>query len=79
MIQMFDQFVNFFKNPMEALLRTKLGIPKDFQGNENDMIQYLLNSGKITQQQYNEINARARQIEKSPEFQNVIKGMQSRT
>ena len=69
-----NNFMQFFQNPMQALIKSRLGIPKDFQGNETDMVQYLLNSGQITQAQYNELNQRARQIQESPQFQKMIQG-----
>lgn len=69
---MLNNLMQFVKNPMQYLMKSKLNIPQNFQGNADDMIQYLLNSGQITQEQYNQANQRARKLQEDPRFQQMI-------
>lgn len=47
-----------FSQMMQSLNQFK----NNFQGNPADKVQELLNSGKMTQQQYNQLSQMARQI-----------------
>lgn len=49
---MFEQLGMFFKNPMGFLAAKKLGIPAQYANDPNQAINYLMNSGKLSQQQY---------------------------
>ena len=69
---MLNNLMNFVKNPISALMKSKLDIPQNFQGNANDMIQYLLDSGQITQDQYNMANQKAREITDNPQFKQIF-------
>ena len=69
---MMNKFLQFFQNPMQAILGSRLNIPQNFQGNETDLVQYLLNSGQITQEQYNDLNRRAREIQENPQFKKMF-------
>lgn len=40
-------------NPMQYLMQKKFSIPQNLQNDPNAIIQHLLNSGQVTQQQYN--------------------------
>ena len=55
------QFQGFMKNPMQ---------------NPNEVIQYLMNNGKLSQQQYNQLQNVAKQIQSNPQFQQFMQGMQ---
>lgn len=70
---MFNNLMQFVKNPMQALLKTKLNIPQNFNGNANDIIQFLLDSGQLTQEQYNLANKKAREIQDNPQFKQFFK------
>ena len=63
--QMIMQFKQFMSNP-SAMLQ-KMGMPKDIQNNPHAMVQYLMDTGKLTQEQYTQIQAQAKQ------FQNMLK------
>ena len=63
---MMSNIMQFFKNPMQYLMKSRLNIPQNFQGDANDMVQYLLNSGQLTQDQYNRVNQKARELENNP-------------
>ena len=47
------QYGQFQQNPMQFLAQRGLNIPQQYQNDPNQAIQYLMSSGKLTQQQYN--------------------------
>lgn len=49
---MFEQLGAFVKNPMGFLAAKKLGIPIQYASDPNQAINYLMNSGKLSQEQY---------------------------
>lgn len=57
LMQMVTQIKN---NPMSMLGR--YGIPQNISNNPNDVIQYLMNNGKFTQNQYNDAVQQANSI-----------------
>ena len=62
-------YQTFMQNPM-ALLQKRFNIPAGLNvQNPNDIIQYLLNSGQISQQQVNQ----AMQLQKNPAILNLFK------
>lgn len=67
MIQMFNQFKG---NPMQAL--SQFGIPQNMN-NPSQVIQYLMNSGKMSQQQYNQLQQIAGQMQNNPQYQQMFK------
>lgn len=70
----FDDFIGKYKqfteNPMQVL--SGFGVPQNVQ-NPSEIIQYLMNTGKLSQQQFAQIQQMANQIKKSPMFKNAIK------
>ena len=67
-----SNIMQFFQNPMQYLMKSRLNIPQNFQGDANDMVQYLLNSGQLTQDQYNRVNQKARELENNPMFRQIF-------
>jgi len=64
----FISMLNQFKqNPMSMLSR-KYNIPQDMT-DPNQILQYLLNSGQVSQEQIN----RVMKMKNDPQFQNLIK------
>lgn len=61
---MFDGLMSFLKNPFQAWASKGVQIPNNLQ-NPNDIINYLLQSGKLTQDQYNQVYAQYRQLANS--------------
>jgi len=59
----------FFKNPM-AMLTQQYNIPQDMN-NPDDILQYLLNSGQVTQAQVNQ----AMSMRNNPVIQMLMRGM----
>ena len=65
MIQMFQQIK---QNPMQVL-QSRFNIPQNVDmNNPNDIIQHLLNTGQITQQQVNQ----AQQMRNNPMIQQMF-------
>lgn len=72
MKNMFNQFQSFMGNPVQFLAQNKLNIPQEYLNNPNDAIQHLMNSGQLSQQQYNMAVNAAKRIEGNPQFQKFI-------
>ena len=66
------QLQQFMSNPLGALVSKNMGIPQQYMNNADEVIQYLMNTGKISQAQYNELNQKAKQIQKSPDFKKFM-------
>lgn len=69
---MLGKFQGFMQNPMQFLTQNKLNIPQEYMSDPNKAIQYLMNSGKLSQQQYNWALNTAKRIEGNPQFQRFI-------
>ena len=67
MIQMFNQFKS---SPIQAL--SKFGIPQGMN-DPHQMIQHLMNTGKMSQQQYNQLQQMAGQMQNNPQYQQMFK------
>lgn len=48
-----SQYSQFQSNPMQFLAKSGLNIPEQYASDPGGAIQYLMNSGKLTQQQFN--------------------------
>lgn len=68
--QFFNGFKGFMGNPMQMM--AGMNIPKNMMNNPNEMIQHLLNSGRMNQSQYNQLKQMAGQIQNNPQFQQAI-------
>lgn len=65
-----SQFQGFMQNPMQ-MLSQRLGV----QGNDpSQMIQQLMNSGKMSQNDYNNLQRIAKQIQQNPSFMQMFGG-----
>lgn len=62
------QFQGFMQNPMQFMLQRKLNIPQQYLNDPNAAIQYLMNSGKLSQEQYNQAVSMSSQLQKDPQF-----------
>ena len=69
---MMNQFRGFIQNPMQFMVQKKLNIPQEMMSNPDTAIQYLLNTGKITQQDYDWAVKQANMIQKNPQFMQFI-------
>lgn len=66
------QFQGFMRNPMQFLIQNKLNIPQEYMNDPNKAIQYLMNNGTMTQEQYNALTNISKQIQSNPQFQQLI-------
>lgn len=66
----FQGFMQFANNPQAYI--QKMGIPNNVGNNPDDIIQYMMNSGKLSQQQYNSMVQQANAIQKMPYFSQFI-------
>ena len=51
--KMMEQYGQFQQNPMQYLAQRNLNIPQQYANDPDGALQYLMNSGNLTQQQYN--------------------------
>jgi len=51
---MFEGLMSFLKNPFQAWASKGVNIPNNLS-DPNDIINYLLRSGKLSQEQYNQV------------------------
>lgn len=69
-----SQFKGFMGNPMQMLLQNKLNVPQNMANDPNAIIQHLMNSGVMSQEQYNQLKQTAGQIQNNPQFQQMMNG-----
>jgi vancomycin permeability regulator SanA len=58
---MFNGLMSFLKNPFQAFASKGINIPNNLN-NADDVINYLLQSGKISQEQYNQAYSQYRNL-----------------
>lgn len=58
-IAMFQQFMG---NPAQMMQRSGLNIPQNIANDPNAIIQHLLSSGRMSQQQYNQLQQMANNL-----------------
>lgn len=65
---MIGQFQSFMSNPVQFMVQRKLNIPQQYMNDPQGAIQYLMNTGKLSQEQYNWAVKQANQLQNNPEF-----------
>ena len=55
----FSEFNRFQRNPMQYLIDRKVNIPQEYMNNPQSAVQYLLNSGQLSQDTLNQIMQKA--------------------
>lgn len=60
LMQMFSQFKN---NPVGALMGIGYNIPQNVQNNPEAIVNYLMSSGQMSEQQFNQFSGLARQFQ----------------
>ena len=68
---LFNAYAQFKKNPNQML--KQLNIPDEYQNNPQGAIQYLMNSGRISQADYNNANNQLKQMQNNPLFKQLFK------
>lgn len=67
-----NEFQSFMSNPIQFMAQRKLNIPQQYLNNPNGAIQYLMNSGRITQDQYDKAVNMSNQLQKDPNFMKML-------
>ena len=67
-----NEFQSFMSNPIQFMAQRKLNIPQQYLNDPNGAIQYLMNSGRITQDQYNRPVNMSNQLQKDPNFMKML-------
>ena len=67
-----NEFQSFMSNPIQFMAQRKLNIPQQYMNNPNGAIQYLMNSGRNTQDQYNRAVNMSNQLQKDPNFMKML-------
>lgn len=57
-----SQFSSFMQNPMNFLMRKKINLPPEYSNDPHGAVQYLLNSGQMSQQQFEQLRNQAAQM-----------------
>ena len=70
---MLGQFRGFMSNPVQFLVQNKLNIPQQYMNDPNQTIQYLMNTGQLSQQQYDWAVKEAQKIQSNPQFMQMFK------
>ena len=65
-------FQQFAQNPIQYMMQKNVNIPQDIQNNPQQIQQYLLNSGRVSQSQMNWAQNMARQIQNNPTFKQMF-------
>ena len=75
-IQAIQAFMQFIRNPAAIFQQRGLPVPpQNAMQSPQNMIQYMLNSGGISQDQYNQAAQQAKQLQNNPQFMQMIQGM----
>lgn len=69
-----SRFQQFSGNPMQMLSQSGLNIPQGLN-NPSEIIQHLMNSGKLSQEQYSQLQQTAQNIRNNPMFQQQMQMM----
>lgn len=75
MQNMIGQFSGFMANPMQFLMQSKLKIPQEYLNDPNRAIQHLMNTGKLSQSQYDWAVKEAQKIQNNPDFKHFLAQM----
>jgi hypothetical protein len=73
MFNLLTQFRGFMQNPTQFLMQQNLGLTQEMLQNPSNAIQYLMNTGKITQEQYNQAVRQAERLKRNPQFQQFFR------
>ena len=69
---MMNQFGNFMQNPIQALLQRRINVPQNMMNNPAAIMQHMMNTGMLNQQQYNMARMTAQQAQNNPMFQQMM-------
>lgn len=55
-------FDNFMRNPMQFLLQRKINLPQEYANDPQGAVQYLMNTGKMSQTTFEALRGKAAQM-----------------
>lgn len=61
-MMMNNQYNTFRQNPLQFLLQRKINIPHEYANNPQGAVQYLMNSGQMSQETFENLRSRASQM-----------------
>jgi len=67
-----DQFKGFIQNPARFMMQRKMGLSPDAFQNPQAAVQQLMNSGQLSQQQFNALQQAANKITQNPMFRQMF-------
>ena len=67
---LFNMYSQLMQNPNQFL--SQLNIPNEYANDPQGAIQYLMNNGKITQDQFNMANNQLKQLQNNPLFKQMF-------
>lgn len=71
--QMMQAFIQFMQNPAAFFQQRGMQMPpQSALQSPQGMIEYLMNSGGVSQQQYNQAAAQAKQMQQNPQFMQMM-------
>lgn len=65
---MMTMFQTFAKNPMQYLISQRLSVPQNIQNDPQAIVRHLMNSGQMSQEQFNQLNQYAKQLQNKYHF-----------
>lgn len=71
-----NQFRGFMQQPMQMMMQKKLNLPANWMQDPRGAVQQLMNSGAMSQEQFNQLQRMAQQIQGQPQFQQFTQQMQ---
>jgi hypothetical protein len=67
---LFNMYSQLLSNPSQLL--QQMNIPNEYANNPQGAIQYLMNNGRISQEQYNKANNQLKQLQADPMFKQLF-------
>lgn len=71
MVSLFNQMQGALMNPMQFLMSK--GFPQGALSNPQQTVQSLLNSGRMSQEQFNQFRQMSQQLQQMPQFRQFMK------
>ena len=73
---MIQAFMQFMQNPAAFFQQRGMQMPpQSALQSTQGMIEFLMNSGGVSQQQYNQAAAQAKQMQQNPQFMQMMQGL----
>lgn len=70
-MQLLNSFRQFMANPQQLL--SQLNLPANAVNNPKSAVEYLMNNGQMTQQQFNQLANTVNQMQNNPAFSSMFK------